>query len=122
MGAVTAALCFLYLSLQVYEGLKPSDKFEKTLDYRCIFRLASLARVSDMSRMNMTLKSTLFRLGLSDGRLGMTSGGSVSSSQRESLIREVDFGTAWQTCLRNFAPARLSVPCLCRSSAARPTR
>lgn len=33
-SAFTAASCFLFHSLQVYEGLKPSDKFEKTLDYR----------------------------------------------------------------------------------------
>lgn len=26
--------CSLFLLFQVFEGLKPSDKFEKTLDYR----------------------------------------------------------------------------------------
>lgn len=28
---------FLFFPTQVYEGLKPSDKLEKTLDYRYFF-------------------------------------------------------------------------------------
>lgn len=76
----------------------------------------------DCNSRALNSKSTIFPFGFPDGLLAMTSGGNVSSLQRESLTREVDFGTAWQTCLRSFAPAQLNVTCLCPSSAVRPTR
>lgn len=37
----------LFFLLQVYEGLKPSDKFEKTLDYRCAFYQPLVSNIYD---------------------------------------------------------------------------
>lgn len=52
----------------------------------------------------------------------MTSGGNVSSLQRELLTREGVFAIAWPICLRSFVQPQLSVPCLYHFSAAHPTR
>lgn len=125
--ACVRLLCFVFLFLQVFEGLKPSDKFEKTLDYRCTFFARArgsfyLSREFDCYSRSISSKCTTSPSGFPDGLLAMTSGGNVSLSQRASLTREVAFGTAWQTCLRSFAPARPNVTCPCLSSAARPTR
>ncbi len=55
MDALTDVLCFLLFSLQVYEGLKPSDKYEKTLDYRCAFSGFHLRLMNIISCVNITI-------------------------------------------------------------------
>lgn len=109
---------FLFPLFQVFEGLKPSDKFEKTLDYRWDIFTSHLRLVKLI--ILAIIGSSI--LSSADGLLDMTSGGSASSSQRASLTREVDFGTACQTCRRSCAPAPLNATCRCPSSAGRPTR
>ena len=118
---------------QVYEGLKPSDKFEKTLDYRynspCLYipntphnPTRDMIPSRPPSGITRSVTSSSLVCGSSGGPLGTISGGSASSSQKASSTKGAASGTVWRTCLRSCAPARESAPCLCRSSRAHPTR
>lgn len=52
----------LFFLLQVYEGLKPSDKFEKTLDYRSAFYQPLVSNIYDFynSRIKIWISSVPF--------------------------------------------------------------